>query len=266
MNKPAADVTEDAFLGGALRVLQPKHGYRAGIDAVLLAAAAPVALGHSERVLDIGAGVGVVGLVVAHRAAQAEVTLVEREPSLAELARRNIALNGLEGRMCVVEADVSRRLEELGELRHQVEGFDHVLANPPYHAEGCGTVSFTPLRAAAHSMSGGSLAGWARFMAAMARPGGSITLIHRAEAIGEVLAVLAGRFGGLLVLPIHPHEGKSAIRVLVQGLKGSNAPIELRPGLVLHDAENRFDPRVEAMLRQGASLSLAESGKKAQRK
>jgi tRNA1(Val) A37 N6-methylase TrmN6 len=254
-----AHVTEDAFLGGALRALQPKVGYRAGIDAVLLAAAAPLAPGRSERVLDIGAGVGVVGLAVAHRAPLAEVTLVEREPCLAELARRNIARNGLKGRMCVLEADVSRRLEELAELKPQVERFDHVLANPPYGAEGGGTVSLVPLRAKAKAMPPGILASWARFMAAMARPGGSVTLIHRADAIGEVLTALAGRFGGLLVFPIYPREGQSAIRVLVQGMKGSKAPIELLPGLVLHDAQNRFPPRVEAVLRQGAPLPLAES-------
>ena len=253
-----AGLTDDAFLGGGLRILQPKDGYRAGIDAVLLAAAAPVRAGRKEKVLDIGAGVGVVGLAVAQRLPRTEVTLVEREQALCELARSNIARNGLEARVRVVQADVSRRLDDLAELQADAESFDHVLANPPYNPQGAGTVSLEALKAAANVMPGGNLARWARFMAAMARPGGSATMIHRADAVGEVLSAFAGRFGGLLVYPLYPREGRSAIRVLVQGIKGSNAPVELRPGLVLHEAGNRFRPEVEAVLRHGAGLSLKE--------
>jgi FkbM family methyltransferase len=251
-------LTDDAFLGGILQILQPKEGYRSGIDAVLLAAAAPVRASRKERVLDVGAGVGVVGLSVARRAPRADVTLVEREPPLAGLARNNIERNGLDARVRVVQADVSRRLDDLPALRADAESFDHVLANPPYNPEGAGTISVEALKAAANVMPGGNLARWARFMAAMARPGGSATMIHRADAVGEVLSAFAGRFGGLVVFPLYPREGKSAIRVLVQGTKGSNAPVELRPGLVLHDAGNRFRPEVEAVLRHGAGLSLKE--------
>ena len=253
-----AGLTDDAFLGGGLRILQPKEGYRAGIDAVLLAAAAPVRVSGKDRVLDVGAGVGVVGLAVALRVPRADVTLVEREASLAGLARSNIERNGLAARVRVVQADVSRRLDDLPELRPDAERFDHVLANPPYNPEGAGTISVEALKAAANVMPGGNLARWARFMAAMARPGGSATMIHRADAVGEVLSAFAGRFGGLLVFPLYPREGKSAIRVLVQGTKGSNAPVELRPGLVLHEAGNRFRPEVEAVLRHGAGQSLKE--------
>jgi tRNA1(Val) A37 N6-methylase TrmN6 len=250
------DTTDDAFLGGALNILQPKGGYRAGIDAVLLAAAALVRGTRKERVLDVGAGVGVVGLAVAHRMPRAAVTLVEREPILADLARINVERNGLNVRVCVVEADVTRRLDDLPGLRPHAETFDHVLANPPYNPEGAGTVSVEALNAAANFMPGGNLARWARFMAAMARPGGSATMIHRADAVGEILTAFAGRFGRLLVFPLYPRPGASAARVLIQGIKGSNAPIELRPGLVLHAAGNRFQPEVEAILRGGAALSL----------
>lgn len=250
------ETTDDAFLGGALSILQPRAGYRAGIDAVLLAAAAPLRASRKERVLDVGAGVGVVGLAVARRNPRAVVTLVEREAALAALARRNVERNNFGARVCVVEADVSRRLDDLPELKPQAESFDHVLANPPYNAQGAGTASVQVLKAAANVMPGGNLARWARFMAAMARPGGTATMIHRADAIGEVLTAFAGRFGGLLVFPLYPRPGASATRVLVQGIKGSNAPIVLRPGLVLHGAGNRFDPEVEAVLRAASGLSL----------
>ena len=112
--------------------------------------------GAAQRILDVGAGVGVVGLSVARRVADASVTLVEREPKLAELARGNVERNGLATRVRVIVADVSRRLEDLPELEADAESFDHVLANPPYNAEGAGTVSADALKAAANVMPGGN--------------------------------------------------------------------------------------------------------------
>jgi FkbM family methyltransferase len=248
------DTSDDAFLGGGLQILQPKAGYRAGIDAVLLAAAAPTVA--AALVLDVGAGVGVVGLAVARRLADAHVVLVERDCALAELARANIARNGLGDRVRAIEADVSRPLGELRELAPQAERFDLVLANPPYHALGRGTAARESMKAAAHAMPAGDLDRWARFLAAMARPGGSVTVIHRADALGDILAALTGRFGGVVVFPLYPREGEPASRVLIQATKGSRAPLELRRGLVLHDADNRFRPEVDAILRRGAALSL----------
>lgn len=255
-------LTDDAFLGGALRMLQPKEGYRAGVDAVLLAAAAPVVEGRGQRVLDVGAGVGVVGLAVARRVADASVLLVEREARLADVARDNIERNGLAARVRVVVGDVARRLEDLPQLEAEAGSFDHVLANPPYNAEGAGTVSVDALKAAANFMPGATLARWSRFMAAMARPGGTATIIHRADALGEILSAFAGRFGGAIAFPLYPRQGKSAIRVLVQGVKGSSAPLELRPGLILHGEGNRFTPQAEAILRHGSALELGEAARK----
>lgn len=255
---PAPATTDDAFLGGALQILQPKGGYRAGIDAVLLAAAAPLEQAGNGRVLDVGAGVGVVGLAVARRVAGTDVTLVERDPGLAALARANIGRNGLETRVRVLEADVSHPLAENPELHAAAQSFDHVLANPPYHVEGRGTAAGDPVKAAAHAMPEGDLERWLRFMAAMARPGGTATLVHRADALAEILAACAGRFGGLAILPLHAKAGEPAGRVLVQGVKGSRAPLSLRPGLVLHEADGRFRPEVEAVLRAGAALRITE--------
>jgi tRNA1(Val) A37 N6-methylase TrmN6 len=252
----AHSATEDAFLGGALSILQPKRGYRAGLDAVLLAASVPQ---DARTVLDVGAGVGVVGLAVAQRLAGARVTMIEREPELAALARANVARNGLGARVSLIEADILSLSREHSELAAAAESFDHVLANPPYHIEGRGTVATDPAKAGSHSMAPGDLDRWVRFMARMARPGGAATLIHRADALGDILGALAGRFGGVLVLPIHPREGEPASRVLVQARKGSRAPLQLSAGLVLHNTDHTFRPDVDAILRHGAALDLAKS-------
>ncbi len=254
-----ASTSADAFLGGALRVLQPATGYRAGLDAVLLAAAAPLQPGRVEQVLDVGAGVGVVGLAVARRAADAVITMVEREPAQAELCRANIAHNGLAERARVLVGDVTRPLGEQPDLQKLAASFEHVLANPPYQVEGAGTASALPLKAAANAMPRTGLADWLRFMAAMARPGGTATMIHRADSLDQVLLAFDGRFGGLIVFPVFPRRGAAAHRVLVQGVKGSRAPLQIRPGLVLHRAGHGFRPQVDAILRQGARLDLTET-------
>jgi tRNA1(Val) A37 N6-methylase TrmN6 len=253
---PELEVSEDAFLGGTLMLLQPVRGYRAGIDAVLLAAAAPINTAASGRVLDVGAGVGVVGLCVAARVSKAHVTLVEIEPRLAGLARKNIARNGLEGRVEVISADIESPAQTHAELGLHPGAFSHVVANPPFHVQGQGRPARNPIKAGAHAMPPGALKRWVKFIARMAANGGSATLVHRAEALGELLALLEGRFGALKVLPIHPRPGTPAVRVLVQGRKGSRAPLTLLPGLILHGDENRFLPEVERILRGHASLDL----------
>jgi tRNA1(Val) A37 N6-methylase TrmN6 len=250
----AEAVSEDDFLGGALSILQPGQGYRAGLDGVLLAAA--VTARPNDRVLDVGAGVGVAGLAVARRLPLVRVTLIERDARFAALARRNIERNGLGARASVIEADVTGSLGDVPALATAAGSFDHALANPPYHTQGHGTAAGDPAKAAANAMPAGALDRWLRFMAAMVRPGGTATLIHRADALHEVLSGLAGRFGGIVVLPLHPREGEPASRVLVQAIKGSRAPLELRPGLVLHAADHGFRPQIEAILRHGAELPL----------
>jgi tRNA1(Val) A37 N6-methylase TrmN6 len=249
--------TEDTFLGGALQVLQPADGYRAGLDAVLLAAAAPLFCDRVQQVLDVGAGAGVVGLAIACRLSTAEVTLLEKETALAELAGANIARNGLTDRVRILNGDATIPLGRQPHLGALAEAFDHVLANPPYQIEGTGTPAATHLKAAAHSMPRADLDSWLRFMAAMTRPGGSATMIHRAESLGPVLTAFSGRFGRLLVFPLFPRAGEPAHRVLVQGIKGSRAPLRLMPGLVLHEAGHGFRPEVDAILRGGSALDLA---------
>lgn len=252
------EVTEDAFLGGALNILQPRKGYRAGIDAVLLAAAAPVEAGRAERVLDAGAGVGVVGLCIARRVGTAQVTLVESEPHLVVLARENVARNGLSDRIRVVAASVTGPASELAEMGLASDSFDHVVANPPFHVEGRGRRPRHAIKAAAHAMPAESLARWMQFLARVARPGGTLTIVHRPDALTALLKLLEGRFGELKILPLHPRAGEPAVRIIVQGKKGSRAPLMLLSGVVLHEEDGHgFRPEIARVLRQPAALALA---------
>lgn len=249
-----ASSTDDAFLGGALHILQLQSGYRAGLDAVMLAAAVPSASGKL-RVLDVGAGVGTAGLCLARRLASAEVVLLEKESELARLATANVQRNRLQDRVRVVVGAVGAPAAETAAYGLLPESFDHVIANPPYHDAACGTLPPDALKASAHAMAAGALESWARFMARMTRPGGSVTIVHKADALGLVLAAFAPRFGALHILPLHPRAEVPAHRILVTGVKGSRAPLQVLPGFVLHDAGNAFTPAAQAVLREGAELA-----------
>lgn len=253
------DLTDDAFLGGALHILQPKRSYRAGLDAVLLAAACPARAGARERVLDAGAGVGTVGLCLARRVGDALITLVEIEPELAELARRNVERNALGSRVDVVKADVTeggRPFHETAESALTPGAFAHAVANPPYLSAGGGTEPPDRLKAAAHQMPGHNLDSWVRFIATALMGDGTATLIHRADALSALLGAFDSRFGAIRVFPVFPREGMAANRIIVQGVKGSKAPLRLLPGLVLHRDAHDFQPAAEAILRDGAALPL----------
>jgi tRNA1(Val) A37 N6-methylase TrmN6 len=248
-------LSTDSLFGGRLRLIQLRRGHRAGTDAVLLAAAAGEV--GSARVVDLGAGVGTVGLAVAQASPAAQVRLVEREPALAALARDNIAANGLGGRVEVVEADVlapaaARRAGGLAPHSAEV-----IVTNPPFFAQGRVRASPDAARRAAHVMDEAALEGWLRTAADLAVPGGRLVMIHEAGALAAILAGLAGRFGAIALKPVHPRAGEPATRLLVAGVKGSRAPLRLLPGFVLHEADGRFTAEAEAVHRGEAIIVLS---------
>ena len=256
-NGAAVEITEDLFLGGALRIRQPKNGYRAGLDAVLLAAACPARAGDGARCLDCGAGAGVAGLAAARRVSDLQVTLIERDATLAAMATHNIVSNGFVRRARVIVDDLTRPLSQIGGLMADAGRFDHVLANPPYHAHESGTRAADGFKDGSHSMAAGSFEAWARFAAGMARNGGSFTIIQRPEALPEILAALQRRFGRVRILPLHGREGQPASRLLIQSIKGSRAGLQILPGRVLHVAgSHAFAPEFDGVLRGGTAMQL----------
>lgn len=250
---PCADIAEDRLFGERLRLLQPRRGHRVGTDAVLLAATTPE--GFAGHVADLGAGVGAVGLAAALLAPAASVTLVERHAGALDLARRNVGLNGAEARVSVVGADLFSAADrrETG-LRNSA---DLVLTNPPFHDEGQVRRSPDAARRAAHVLEGGSLDDWLRACADIARPGATLVVVHRVDVLRELMAGFDGRFGAIAVRPVHPRHDQPAVRVLVAGVKGSRAPLQLLPPLVLHEADGRFTPLAAAIHRGEARIAVS---------
>jgi tRNA1(Val) A37 N6-methylase TrmN6 len=255
-------VTDDAVLGGRLRLKQPRHGHRVGHDAILLAAASGGEPG--EHVVDLGAGVGAAGLALAARVPGLSVTLVEVDADLAALATENARRNGLADRVRAVALDVGAPAHAFAAAGLGPASAARVLMNPPFHHPGRTRLSPDPRRRLAHvaGSPGGarSLDQWVRCAARLLQPQGSLTLIWRADGLAEVLAALAGRFGAIAVLPVHSRPDDIAIRVLVRAEKDSGAPLAVLPGLSLNDAAGRPSQPAEAILRHGASLPLAAAG------
>jgi tRNA1(Val) A37 N6-methylase TrmN6 len=246
--------TEDAFLGGRLTIAQTLNGSRAGIDAVFLAAACPAKAG--QTVLELGSGSGVVALAVAARVEGTTVTGIEIDPELCALAERNAVRNNLGERAHFVCGDVAAPLSRLVSGELQADSFDHAVANPPFLTSGDTRPPADPKLRRAHALEPGELERWVRTLAAFVRPGGTATIVHRADALPELLKHCAGRFGALTVYPLFPRRGEAASRILLQGVKGSRAPLRLLPGMVLHEDGRAFTLEAQAILRHGASLDL----------
>ncbi len=245
------DVTHDHLFGGRLKLTQFARGHRAGTDAVLLATFAPRIDG---LIIDVGAGVGTVGLALAMRNLQARICLLERAPDVAALARGNVFANALSERVGVIETDV------LGAFPRRNAGIrnesaDLVVTNPPFYDAGTGRPSPDLLKRDAHVVDG-SLDAWLRACMTIVRPGGRLCIIHRAERLGTILSSLEGRTGGALVRSIHPTSDAPASRVLVCATKGSRAPLSVLPSLVLHEKDGAFTTEA-ASLHAGVWLDAA---------
>lgn len=253
------DVSRDAFLDGRLTLLQPLDGPRAAIDGVFLAAAIPLTGHAAERVLDAGSGTGIVSLALASRFDGLEVVGVERQQALADLARENAALNSLASRVRFVTADLTDKLTSLETLGLVRESFDHVAANPPYYQEGSARPPGTDTKRGAHLAEAGALDRWFRFLVAMARPGGTVTMIHRPDALPELLQAAQGRLGGLSVYPLFSHSGDPAHRIIIQGIKGSRAPLTIAGGMVLHDGTGAYSREADAVLRGQTEVAVGRS-------
>jgi tRNA1(Val) A37 N6-methylase TrmN6 len=252
MTEPTCEFTEDAFLGGTLRLRQPKSGHRAGHDAMLLAAATPARAG--DRVVDFGAGVGAAGLAVARRVAGLNIVLVEIDQALAELARGNAASNGIEAK--VIAMDLASGADSFAGAGLAPDSVDAVLMNPPFNDSRRHRSSPDKNREIAHVAGAATLETWIHAARRILKSGGVLTLIWRADGLAAVLAALDRGFGSLAILPVHGNAATPAVRVLVRAIKGGRAPTALYPGLLLNDESGVPNKQVQEILAGKGALPL----------
>ncbi len=248
-------LTDDAVLGGRLKLHQPARGHRVGHDAILLAASTAAAAG--DVAVDLGAGVGAAGLALALRVPGVSVRLVELDAELADLAARNAARNGLASRVTTHALDVAAPAADFMAAGLGPGTADHVLMNPPFNDASRAQASPDIRRRAAHLAPPGALATWIGTAGRLLRAEGTLTLISRADGLSELLGLLETAFGAVTVQPVHPKPAAPAIRVLARALKGRRTPLALLPGLVLAGSDGRPTAEAEAVLRGGEALRLA---------
>ena len=242
------NLTCDAFLGGLVQLWQPKQGYRAGVDPVLLAASIPAVSG--QNVLELGCGVGAAILCLGARVPGLTLTGVEREPTYAALAARNGGAD-----LEVITADISALPLTLRQRQ-----FDHVLANPPYWRRGASVAASDPAREAALGEQT-PLKVWITTAAKRLVPKGQMHVIHRAERLPDLLAALPADMGSIEVLPIAAREGRAAERVILRARKSGRADFRLHAPLILHRGDHHRDgdqytTAVRNALRTGAALAF----------
>jgi tRNA1(Val) A37 N6-methylase TrmN6 len=253
MSESWGEFTEDAFLGGQLRLRQPRSGHRAGHDAMLLAAATLARSG--DRVVDFGAGVGAAGLAVAKRVAGIELVLVEIDSMLAGLARGNAASNAIAADVVVL--DVTSAADAFAAAGLSPDSVDVVLMNPPFNDSTRHRASPDQARKVAHVASVATLESWIHAGRRILKSGGVLTLIWRADGLTAVLAALDRGFGSLDILPVHGEAATPAIRLLVRGRKGGKAPTRMHAALMLNDQPSVPNKQVQDVLAGKGVLPLA---------
>ncbi|MFP7674790.1 tRNA1(Val) (adenine(37)-N6)-methyltransferase [Marivita sp. S0852] len=221
------DLTRDDFLGGAVRLWQPRDGYRAGADPVLLAASVPAQSG--DTVLELGCGGGAALACLGGRVAGIIATGVEMQPAYAALAQRNLDDNGVVG--TVFCADLRSLPPEVKSQR-----FDHVIANPPYFENQRAVAPVSTDRAVSRS-GAVPLAKWVSAASKRLRPGGIATFIQRIDRLPELMSAFHTSLGAIELWPIQPRRHRPARLCLLRGRKGARAAFVLHPSLVLHRGE-----------------------------
>jgi tRNA1(Val) A37 N6-methylase TrmN6 len=242
----------DAFFGGRLRLAQLRRGHRAGTDAVLLVAAA----GQAESVADFGSGVGPVGLGLLALGRAQTALLVESDAETAAFARVNLTINGFEHRARVIEADIAAKPATLAAAGLEAGSADLVVCNPPFNTPGQHRVSPDPARAAAHAMSHEEMGLWLKAAARILTGDGRLALIHRPEAMPWLLPLIAGRFGAITLMAVHPRAGEPASRLLITARLNSKAPARMVPALVLHHDDGAFTSEAAALHAGEGKLAL----------
>lgn len=241
------NIEKTTLLNGCVELLQRDDGLRAGLDSVFLASA--VNMSPGQRGLDVGCGVGAVGLCVLKRLDDVTVTGIEYQQSLSELASKNGELNKCAHRYDVINADFRQ-------TNIQANSFDHVFMNPPFMNAGSYLESPKEARnkAIGHQDNEATLEEWINFGFHMIAAKGTLTLIHRADALQSIIVYMGKKFGALEVFPLHPKEGEPAKRIIIRATKHRKSPSIIYPGIVLHKSDGSYTDKAHSILRNAIAL------------
>ena len=232
----------DAFLGGKVQLKQGDHGLKGTSDSVLLAAA--VSAKSGETVLDVGTGNGIISLCLSARVSGLKFTGIDCQSDLLLLAKENAEFNRV--KFTPVLADISAIPSPI-----HGEQFHHVVTNPPFYTEPHRRKDSQQAIACHQKL---PLSMWLKFCLRHVRAKGSLTLIHRIEALPEILSVLSGKLGALEVIPVASKENEPAKRIIVRGRMNSRKAPCLYPPLIMHKKNGERTVTAEQILRCGLGI------------
>ena len=240
-----ADYSEDYLLDKRVKIFQPQEGYRAAIDAVLLAAAVNK-IKKGDNILDVGSGTGAISLCLAERfkSLGISITGLEIQPSLAELSNMSAKANGFDF--------VKFLNREIKDADLPFCSFAHVISNPPYSENDLPSPKIG--KATAHNFKNSGLAEWISFCIKMIKPQGYFYMINRTEALDDILHTIHGKLGEIKIIPICSKERQNAKRVIVCARKDSKAPLVLYNPLIVHDINGNYTDAAQKILRGGESF------------
>jgi len=248
------ELSDDEFLDGQIRVLQPQKGFRAGYDTVFLAAAVPAKPG--QRIFEAGIGSGIASLCLLSRVKEIEVDGLEISPEMVALARKNAERNGFSDQFNIFEGDARLPGPHFEERGLKQDSYDHVFANPPFYSASSSRCSPNALKAGAHTHTTKCLDGWIRGLVALAKPKASITIVHRTEMLDQILTSLNGRAGNCLIRAVQSFSDKPAPRIIVQAIKASRAPLKMLPPFIVHIKNGENSKIADGILRRSDALIL----------
>lgn len=255
--EPMTETTTDAFHAGAFEIVQPaKTGHRAGLDALLLAACVPESA--TGTLADLGAGTGAAGFAALNLNRDIDLISVELNEQMYGMLQNSVALlanHDFRARIQTLNSDVTKSGAARLKQGLNENSVDHVIMNPPYNTDRHRSPP-DPTKAQAYMIGEGGIDAWFRTASAILKPGGTLSMIYRAENLSDILACSQGRFGGLEILPIHSRAEEAARRILVRSVRGSRAPLAILPGLVVHNADGEFTDKVRAIFDGEARLDF----------
>ena len=232
-----------SLFGGRLKILQKKKGYRYTIDSVLLAHFVEPKKG--ERILELGAGSGVISLLLAFRNPGVRVTGLELQADLADMAGRSVAMNSLEGRVKIICGD-ARKAADLLEARSQ----DVVVFNPPYRKMGSGKLNPGREKALARHEIAGSIADFLRAASHALEPGGRVCMIYPCTRMVEAIhRMRVEKMEPKRLRMVHSRPGSRGDFILVEGMKGGGEELAVLPPLFIYKEGEGYSEELEALFR-----------------
>jgi tRNA1Val (adenine37-N6)-methyltransferase len=240
--------TVDGILGGKLRIIQKEKGYRFSLDALLLAHF--VRLQEGEHAIEMGAGSGIISLILSGRWACGKIVGVEIQEELADMAKRNVEANNREDKVIICRGDI-RKIESL----FAPQSFDAALFNPPYRKLNSGRINPDYQKAVARHELKGSLKNFLRAAGYVLKESGRVYTIYPATRMVELLSQMrATHLEPKRLRLVHSNSSSRGEFILAEGVKGAGEELEVLPPLVIYEEDGGYSEAMACLFREAGGI------------